>query len=253
MTVTKILLFLLCAALPTPFFSPSTAGPPAICFPLEIGDHRSLPWGDGPFRQPADYALSNLTVDVVQILNASDHAVVHMETLRRAAIMVGMRDSSAEAKAVSASAQKTRAKLRGEQRQQLIASLRQRALAEFLKQPSDQAPSGRALGLALLDLGYLLGALGQIGSSDWADDNGELERATALCDGDGHVWLGYCLAGFERHNHSFPAPALRKVCRLAASDKTLRANLVATIGVVSGNNSYDELVAWANQQSAEAK
>jgi hypothetical protein len=266
MNVTKILLTLTCVLCPAAVWAHSVnpptvermgstaeraswaaerIGPPAICFALEIGEQQSLPWGDGAFTRPVGYAVQNLAADVIQILDSSAETVVHMETLRRAAIWMGM-GAPKEAKMK----QRMESVIAG-QREQLLAALRARALDEFIKLPVDQAPHGRPLGMALFDLGFFLGALGQINGGLGVDGGAELTRATQLCSKDGNLWLGFCLAGFVRNGHQFPADALQRVCHFAEQDSALRANLVATVGVVAGHSSYDEIVAWANQRSVK--
>ena len=62
------------------------AGPPALCFPLDIGEARSLPWGEGAFAADPQYDVRHLPADTYDILLRSDDPFVHAETLRRAAI-----------------------------------------------------------------------------------------------------------------------------------------------------------------------
>jgi hypothetical protein len=64
------------------------AGPPAICHPIDIGGAKSLPWGNDAFAVNNSYDRNQLGRDTVEILNASDSALVHMETLRRAALYI---------------------------------------------------------------------------------------------------------------------------------------------------------------------
>src|SRR5882672_2336770 len=61
-------------------------GPPTLCHPFEIGDAKSLPWGDGAFARKTDYDLKQLPQDTYSILLASDDPFVHGETLRRAVL-----------------------------------------------------------------------------------------------------------------------------------------------------------------------
>lgn len=81
------------------------AGPPLICWPFDIGDSKSLPWGaPNPwktFKQgddlgnvvhatwnsvKADYDVSRLVEDVTALLAPEMPVLVRMETLRRAAV-----------------------------------------------------------------------------------------------------------------------------------------------------------------------
>jgi len=69
------------------FTTLALAGPPLICHPLNIGPAKTLPWVDLNYR-PGDggYELKNLATDTLAILDASDSAIVHMETIRRATV-----------------------------------------------------------------------------------------------------------------------------------------------------------------------
>jgi hypothetical protein len=66
--------------------APAAAGPPMICHPVEIGDAESLPWGTGAFDEDKSYRVARLADDTLAILARDDSAMVHMETLRRAAL-----------------------------------------------------------------------------------------------------------------------------------------------------------------------
>jgi hypothetical protein len=69
------------AALPRP----AQAGPPLICWPLEIGDAKSLPW-DSRKGEKADYPIDRLVEDTLPLLSPDTPVLVRMETLRRATI-----------------------------------------------------------------------------------------------------------------------------------------------------------------------
>lgn len=63
------------------------AGPPLICWPMEIGDAKSLPWGgDGWKAERADYDTGRLVEDALALLSPDTPVLVRMETLRRATI-----------------------------------------------------------------------------------------------------------------------------------------------------------------------
>ncbi|NQU50126.1 MAG: hypothetical protein HQ519_15860 [Planctomycetes bacterium] len=218
-------------------------GPPGICFPLEIGNHASIPWGEGAFERDPDYSAKALADDVVQILDHSSHTIVHMETLRRAAILVGMPGKSNVLKPALRLAQKDR----------LLSLLRGRALKQFMQASESKSAQETDLGMALFDIGYFLGAVSQINSFGDGDGGLELKQASKLCADDGAIWLGYCLAGFESEGHRILPSTLKKACELAKDNPSLRLNLEQTVGPITGNSSYDEIVAWANLQSAKGK
>lgn len=69
------------------------AGPPLICHPYNIGDSKSLPWGNASDRDNPDpgYNLQNLVNDTLAILDQGPPVLVRMETLRRA-VMYGIKD-----------------------------------------------------------------------------------------------------------------------------------------------------------------
>jgi hypothetical protein len=64
------------------------AGPPLICHPIEIGNSRSLPWGDvSDWRAvKPDYDLNRLVEDTLALLTPEYPVLARMETLRRATI-----------------------------------------------------------------------------------------------------------------------------------------------------------------------
>lgn len=75
------------------------AGPPLICFPMSIGDSRSLAWGSGNgWNTPRqDYDRTRLTADTLALLGAETRVLAHMETLRRAAIYASTDAATAKA------------------------------------------------------------------------------------------------------------------------------------------------------------
>jgi hypothetical protein len=109
------------------------AGPPLICFPMSIGDARSLAWGSGSgWNTPRpDYDRARLAEDTLSLLGPPTSVLVRMETLRRAAIY---------ASADSAAARR------------LFDALRGRAV---------RATGGKADPLAQFDLGYAVEAYRQ--------------------------------------------------------------------------------------------
>lgn len=63
------------------------AGPPLLCHPLDIGQAKSLPWGNGSWQAVrADYNVNGLVDDTVSLLGPTTPVIVRMETLRRATI-----------------------------------------------------------------------------------------------------------------------------------------------------------------------
>src|SRR6201998_4587744 len=66
----------------------AVAGPPLICHAFDIGNATSLPWisHDWNLSGTENYDTHRLANDTLAILNASQVPLVHMETLRRAAL-----------------------------------------------------------------------------------------------------------------------------------------------------------------------
>jgi hypothetical protein len=63
------------------------AGPPLLCWPYQIGEAKSLPWGGGSWHAArADYDIKRLADDTLALLGPDTPVLVRMETLRRATI-----------------------------------------------------------------------------------------------------------------------------------------------------------------------
>lgn len=107
----------------------ATAGPPLVCFPIDIGGARSLPWGSGHGWNAArgDYDRGHLVADTLALLAPSTPVLVRMETLRRATIYATSDAGVAR---------------------ELLARVEERA--------REGQASGRAGALALFDTGYLI-------------------------------------------------------------------------------------------------
>jgi hypothetical protein len=74
------------AALVVAFTTYAQAGPPLICHRIAIGRAKSLPLIDWNQKDTGSYDLKNLSRDTLALLLPSTPVLVHMETLRRAAI-----------------------------------------------------------------------------------------------------------------------------------------------------------------------
>jgi hypothetical protein len=125
------------------FFAASAfAGPPLICHSFDIGNAKSLPWISHSWNLTGaeSYNTKNLSTDTLAILDSDSTVLVHMETLRRAALY-GQRDPLAL--------------------KQLLVRLVVR---------SESAPAN-AGALASFDLGYFAETLGQTQSLKWSAGN----------------------------------------------------------------------------------
>jgi hypothetical protein len=208
-------------------------GPPAICFPLEIGDARSLRWGGGGmFAMEPAYPRIRVVSDVVSLLAGSDDALVHAETLRRAVIYLVESDGARKDPGVRL--------LRAE----LVSALRARVLELELAAASGEGDE-HARALAWMDVGYAIGALEQIGAESHGTPLPMLQRARNLAPQDGGLALAAWLAAWTRGAHEDEqAELLAAAVRLAEDPEGLvRVNLMNVAGAFLGVDSYDELTA----------
>src|SRR5437867_6145326 len=111
------------------FTSAVEAGPPLVCHPFEIGDAKSLPWGNSQsWDSPkVGYEITKLAQDTIALLSPEVPVIVRMETLRRAVIY-------------------------SEKDQRIAYELLSRLMARALEAGS----SGKANALAWFDAGYLV-------------------------------------------------------------------------------------------------
>jgi len=121
------------------FAVPAFAGPPLICHSFDIGNAKSLPWISHSWNLEGteSYDTKNLPTDTLSILDADYTVLVHMETLRRAALY-GQKDPVAL--------------------KQLVLKLVARS----------QAASSDSAALASFDLGYFAETLSQV---HWINKN----------------------------------------------------------------------------------
>jgi hypothetical protein len=70
------------------FAASAFAGPPLICHTYDIGDAKSLPWigHNWNLMGSESFDANNLPADTLAILGSDATVLVHMETLRRAAL-----------------------------------------------------------------------------------------------------------------------------------------------------------------------
>jgi hypothetical protein len=106
----------------------AVAGPPLICWPFDIGDAKSLPFGGGNWNAPdPSYNIQNLADDTLALLQPTTPVIVRMETIRRATVYT-MKDRDAAV--------------------QLLERLEARS--------NESAKSSKTDSLALFDLGYMI-------------------------------------------------------------------------------------------------
>ncbi len=183
--------------------SSTFAGPPAICHPVEIGNAKSIPWGNNAFDKKRGYSKSDVIDDTIEVLNFSDSALVHMETLRRATLYL---DRSTQ------------------QATTLQAALMARALDSEIK------PKGDAL--AWFDAGYLAQCYDQTGidtgvtcgKAQGVIGYGWIKKAISLNENDAELQFGAAmatvLAGIKEHDEH-----AARVRKMAKEDSLVLKNL----------------------------
>lgn len=220
-------------------------GPPAICFPIDIGEAESLPWADAgnpmwSAKMPG-YDVTRCVDDTLAILDGSDDALVHMETLRRFGVYVS---------GIGGNPPKT-AEWRAMETQRLLSNLEQRAERGVTKtaaggghaHAAEVEAAGRRLGLAWFDLAYLKVVLSQSGLHRTALDMAALQTALELRPGDGALHFGAAVAAFDsRESRKLLWPNLDKALTLADDrDGLLSRNIVAVMGHFVGASTREEL------------
>ena len=84
----KTLLYSTCLVATLLLATSTFAGPPLLCHRFDIGDAKSLPWVSHAWNLSGSesYDTKNLSTDTLTVLNSDAVVIVHMETLRRAAL-----------------------------------------------------------------------------------------------------------------------------------------------------------------------
>ena len=216
-------------------------GPPAICFPIDIGDAPSLPWAK-PHAWSAkvpDYDVTRCVDDTLAVLDGTDDALVHMETLRRFGVYVS---------GIGGDKPKT-AEWRAMETQRLLNNLQQRAESKPTTTTSGRAAAAaveaasRTLGLRWFDLAYLKVVLSQSGLHRTDLDLAALQTALELRPGDGALHFGAAVASFDsRESRKLMWPNLDKALELAQDhDGLLSRNIVAVMGHFLGADTRELL------------
>ena len=245
---------------------PVTVGPPTLCHPFDIGDSKSLPWGDGAYGALPDYDLKKLPKDTWQILARSDDPLVHGETLRRAVLYLTGRFTDRGAPPA-------------ELRDELIAELMQelqfdadihepeaRAAREGkecskpcggIKHLWNPAPplGGRVCegqtrdpALCFLDVGYFRAALREAGFPLKDDGAAALRDALRLKPDNAALRLTAALGLIDHPDAVTRQEGWKDVAVVAesahddAQAERLRRNLLATVGPILNAKTHDDLV-----------
>jgi hypothetical protein len=184
------------------------AGPPLVCWPFDIGNAKSLPWGgSGWHATNLDYDIHRLVDDTLALLSADAPVLVRMETLRRATVYA-MKDPQIG--------------------NQLYSRLAARAQDVHLKGDSEA--------LALLDAGYLAESLKQanVFSSDQKfasnpDGYPSVLKAIVLRGNDPEMEFAAALISLSPRRSDHPEH-LQKAVAGASENSLLARNLVGHFG-----------------------
>lgn len=183
--------------------SSTFAGPPSICHPVDIGEAKSIPWGDGAFSQERGYSKSDVIDDTIEVLENSDSAMVHMETLRRATLYLDRRTEQATT-----------------------------LLAKLLARTLDSETKPKANALAWFDAGYLSQCYDQVGIDTGVTCGkyrgvigyGWIKKALAINENDAELQFGAAmvtvLAGIKEHDEH-----IARIKKLASEDSLVMQNL----------------------------
>ncbi len=189
----------------------AVAGPPLLCWKIETGDARCLPWGSAPFDEVRGYSSAAVADDTLALLDDDQPVLIRMETLRRAAIYL---------------------KHDAPRARDLLGRLMARAM--------DAEATGKPMVLASLawfDAGYLLQAYHQ-----WNSDFTRGMPGAAGADSSGVAGYAWVKRGIElrgddpamelaaalmtaMHDRSASAVHLKRAARAAATDPLFAANL----------------------------
>ena len=190
----------------------AVAGPPLLCWQIETGDARCLPWGNAPFDEVRGYSAAAVADDTLALLDDDQPVLIRMEILRRAAIY--LKDDAPRAR-------------------DLLGRLMARAMdAEATGQPKVLAA------LAWFDAGYLLQAYHQ-----WNSDFTRGMPGAAGPDRSGVAGYAWVKRGIElrgddpamelaaalmtaMHDRSASAVHLKRAARGRGTDPLLAANLL---------------------------
>lgn len=172
------------------------AGPPAICWPIEIGDAKSLPWGEDAFEKTADYDAARTVRDTLALLDGTMPVLVRMETIRRATLYLD--DSQAG-------------------RDALLRALLTRVL--------DAEAAGTPSALAWFDAGYARGCYAQLREGG-AGGYAWVRKAVEVAGGSAEMEYACCLLSLMENRDLFHGH-LEKAQAGAEENPLLARNLEA--------------------------
>lgn len=208
---------------------PALAGPPLLCFPLDVGaDAAKVEAATGMsmemiLKEPEKYIRS-----IVQLLDTSKDALVHMEALRRVSIAIhGLPESKHDAAAVVPA--------------MVLHPLADRAVRVFTNSAANP--------LALLDYGYVLEALDAGNRAYVPDGMSVLTKASELAkEGDPAILLALAGASFMEDTSKFGqggSESSRKyyfaALQKAPAGSLVRTNIIKSARYFLGEKTADEI------------
>ena len=209
--ITSIGISVVLFCLLTIFAPPAQAGPPLLCWPFDIGDAKSLPWGGSAWgAAKADYDVRKLPEDTLALLTPTTPVIVRMETLRRATVYA-MKDRRIA--------------------RELLERLQARA--------RDTEAKGKPDALTLFDVGYLAEAYKQARwapEADWAlmvwnpatglDGYALIQKAIGLRGQDAEMEFAAALVSADHAQKRRGEAHLQKAVSGAPDGSLLAENLV---------------------------
>lgn len=229
------------AALATSAFA---AGPPAVCFPLEIGDDVAIPesFGEG-------FGPGQLVSRMHAALEGSDRTLVHMETLRCATWSIMTMEMGQ-----GATKDELGHAVTSHLRWRLVRALADERAGREAGLP---APEGyeRELGLAWFDLAYFQGAMGQALRFGTEGCEDAMSEAMRLLPKDASAQFGCALAMWESDEYGEVGfyPRMRNALDLEGAghaDAKLLENMLYTCGHLIGTEDRAAMDAKVNARLA---
>ena len=222
------------SALPTRAAAPRAAGPPLLCFPLDVGGAATLPFGGDGFDVKSDLTTEEVVKLTRTLLEKSDDPLVHMETLRRATIWFMSKDEAAAAKFRAQLAEGT-----------LLAAAA----------TGDGAARAHHEAMRWFDLGYFQAAARQGGVLQLKGEHEWLEKAARLAPDDLALRFGVALAlyfpGAEEDRKAW-ATHLQVVLDAKEPSPLVKKNAVTTFGAFLHASDWEKLGAEVRKQLGRA-
>ena len=190
------------------------AGPPLICHPLNIGNAKSLPSGNGPFETKRDYNRAGLVEETLALLIPDMPVIVRMETLRRATVY-----------AASINRGDSKWSHYSEEDRRIAYELLSRLMARALSREA----SNKSEAMAWFDVGYLTECYEQVGLAKGFAGYDFLRRALSLRGEDPEIEFACAIVTVwpKRSEHS---QHLQKAKAGAQNKSILATNLTLHFG-----------------------